>query len=358
MNDTLRPQRPSNPGDRPSRDHQISRILRLGSPSCTCCETRRISETLWDYKVTVNKIAKIDKYPLPHIDDILSSLSGGKTFSKLDLAHAYQKVLLDENSQQSTYQKDSTSIPDYHLECPLSPAIFQRVMEMLLQGITNVSVKLDNILVIGKTESEHLQNLQKVLTRLKHAGMRLNDLNVPSCYPTSNIWDIKSLLRASSQQKTRWQVTAILEAPPPQNVTQLCSFLGMLNYCAKFLPRLSTLLALLYRKRQGGLGEQQIKVWGSQAKSDLFQDPNTLWSRTRTYSLLWCLTVWPGSCAVTPDGWRKWEIDRICKPITRSCSKTICSTGQGSLGHSVWCKEVSSIPTRKDPLRPQQHLLS
>ena len=43
-----------------------------------------------DYKVTVNQAVKLDKYPLPHIDDIFASLEGGKTFSKLDLAHAYQ----------------------------------------------------------------------------------------------------------------------------------------------------------------------------------------------------------------------------------------------------------------------------
>ena len=41
-----------------------------------------------DYKVTVNISARVDSYPLPRIDDLLASLSGGKSFSKLDLAHA------------------------------------------------------------------------------------------------------------------------------------------------------------------------------------------------------------------------------------------------------------------------------
>ena len=42
-----------------------------------------------DYKITVNKVAKFDSYPLPRIDDLFASLSGGQTFKKLDLAHAY-----------------------------------------------------------------------------------------------------------------------------------------------------------------------------------------------------------------------------------------------------------------------------
>ena len=53
-----------------------------------------------DYKVTVNRAAKLDTYPLPRIDDLFASLAGGITFTKLDLAHAYQQILLDEGSKK------------------------------------------------------------------------------------------------------------------------------------------------------------------------------------------------------------------------------------------------------------------
>ena len=33
-----------------------------------------------DYKVTVNRAAKTDSYPLPRIYDLFASLTGGKTF--------------------------------------------------------------------------------------------------------------------------------------------------------------------------------------------------------------------------------------------------------------------------------------
>ena len=52
-----------------------------------------------DYKVTINKAAKIDKYPIPRIDDLFASLSGGKKFTKLDLSHAYQQIELQEESR-------------------------------------------------------------------------------------------------------------------------------------------------------------------------------------------------------------------------------------------------------------------
>ena len=46
-------------------------------------------------------------------------------------------------------------------------------MENLLQGIPNVIVYIDDILVSGVSEVEHLSVLRKVLSRLKEAGLRL-----------------------------------------------------------------------------------------------------------------------------------------------------------------------------------------
>ena len=44
-----------------------------------------------DFKVTVNQNAQVETYPLPRINDLLMTLSGGKLFSKLDVAHAFFK---------------------------------------------------------------------------------------------------------------------------------------------------------------------------------------------------------------------------------------------------------------------------
>ena len=41
------------------------------------------------------------------------------------------------------------------------------------------------------------------------------------------------------------KVAAVLEAPPPRDVAQLKSYLGLLFYYSKFLPNLSTVVALL-----------------------------------------------------------------------------------------------------------------
>ena len=52
-----------------------------------------------DFKVTVNPVVKLDKYPIPKIEDLFVHLAGGKTFTKLDLSQAYQQLPLDEESK-------------------------------------------------------------------------------------------------------------------------------------------------------------------------------------------------------------------------------------------------------------------
>ena len=38
-----------------------------------------------DFKLTVNQASRLDRYPIPKIKDLLARLSGGKTFTKLDM---------------------------------------------------------------------------------------------------------------------------------------------------------------------------------------------------------------------------------------------------------------------------------
>ena len=48
----------------------------------------------------------------------------------------------------------------------LAPRIFQREMESLLGDIPGVVFYIDNILITGRTNEEHLAALEEVLKRL------------------------------------------------------------------------------------------------------------------------------------------------------------------------------------------------
>ncbi len=52
------------------------------------------------YKLTVNQSSKLEQYQIPKLEDLLEKLAGGEKYSKLDLSHAYQQVILDEESKR------------------------------------------------------------------------------------------------------------------------------------------------------------------------------------------------------------------------------------------------------------------
>ena len=88
-----------------------------------------------DYKLTVNKAAKVDQYPIPNIDDLYSKLSGGVAYSKLDLSHAYEQVCLDSESQHLTTITTLKGLFAYTRLCygvSSASGIFQRAMEQIV----------------------------------------------------------------------------------------------------------------------------------------------------------------------------------------------------------------------------------
>ncbi len=119
-----------------------------------------------DYKATINPCLEMDKYPLPRPDELFSALAGGQRFSKLDLTQAYQQMRVEEDSQQFLTINTQQGLYQY-TRLPFgiasAPAIFQRTMDTILQGIPQTVCYIDDILVTGATDDAHLQNLEEVL---------------------------------------------------------------------------------------------------------------------------------------------------------------------------------------------------
>ena len=212
-----------------------------------------------DFKLTINQASPTETYPLPHAEELFSKLAGGKFFSKLDLSNAYLQLPLDEASRQYVITINTHKGLFQYNRLPYgvasAPAIFQRHMEMLLQGIEGVSVYVDDILVTGSTIEEHLRTLEEVLKRLEAANLRLNRDKCFFLRPS--IEYLGYVIDKDGVHPTEAKVRAIKEAPPPTNVTELRAFLGLINYYSKFLPNISaklTPLYLLLNKGQRGNG--------------------------------------------------------------------------------------------------------
>ena len=130
-----------------------------------------------DYRC-LNAVTKMDVFPLPRVDDSLDLLANSKYFTTLDLATGYWQVKISPDSQEKTAFVTHSGLYEF-VVMPFGlcnvPATFQRVMESVLAGLARETclVYIDDILVLGKTFEEHLQNLKKVFNRLKKAQSRV-----------------------------------------------------------------------------------------------------------------------------------------------------------------------------------------
>lgn len=201
-----------------------------------------------DYSVTVNRVSKLDAYPLPRVEDLFTAMLGGKYFTKLDLSHAYQQLRLSDDSKKYTTINTTKGLFQYNrmpFGISSAPAIFQRAMDSLLQDLPGVVVYLDDVLVSGTSKEDHLQNLSKVMARLETAGLTLKQSKC--VFLVKSVEYLGHIIDEHGLHPSTTKIRAISEAPEPKNVTELKSFLGLLNYYGKFIPNLASLFSPLYR---------------------------------------------------------------------------------------------------------------
>ncbi len=200
-----------------------------------------------DFKMTINQASKLDRYPIPRVEDLLATLAGGKTFSKLDMSQAYTQLPLEEKSKDLTVINTHKGLFRYtRLPYGVSsaPGIFQRVMEGLLKSIPGVVVYMDDILVTGPSDQEHLASLEEVLQRIESVGLRLKK---SKCFfMQRSVVFLGHLVDAQGLHPLPEKVQAVREAREPRNVSELRSYLGLLTYYSRFLPNMASILTPLY----------------------------------------------------------------------------------------------------------------
>lgn len=206
-----------------------------------------------DFKVTLNPAICVDHYPIPRIEDLFASLAGGQLFSKLDLSSAYLQMPVAHESRKLLTISTQKGLFCYN-RLPFgiapAPALFQKAMDQILLGIPNTHCYLDDILITGRDHVEHLKTLDQVLTRLEKYGLKLQREK----FFRQSLEYLGHYIDAAGLHKSPEKIKAIMEAPAPTNVSQLRSFLGMINYYGRFIPNLASVLnplnALLCKEKK------------------------------------------------------------------------------------------------------------
>ena len=124
-----------------------------------------------------------------------------------------------------------------------SAEVFQREMTMAMGDIDGMETVVDDILVHGKTQSEHDSRLIKVLERSRQLTLKLN--REKSRIALKEVDYVGHRLTRKGLRPTAERVKAIANMKTPENVQELETVLGMVAYVAKFIPSLSNLCAPL-----------------------------------------------------------------------------------------------------------------
>ena len=116
-----------------------------------------------------------------------------------------------------------------------APSIFARLMDQVMQGLRGCAWFQDDIIITGKTDKEHMDNLLAVLLRLQK-------------------WDIKAKLEKCEFMKDRMEhlgyfidtdglhptideLSKIANAKEPLDVNEVARFLGFVNYYTDLIPK-------------------------------------------------------------------------------------------------------------------------
>ncbi|XP_053608362.2 uncharacterized protein K02A2.6-like [Plodia interpunctella] len=199
-----------------------------------------------DFKLTLNKCLEVDRFPLPRVEDLLTKLHGGQKFSKIDLSQAYAQLELDDSKECTVITTHKGLFMYNRLIYGLasSPGIFQRKLEQLFGDLPQVGVFLDDVIITGLDDKQHLATLEEVFSRLRKYGLKVKK---DKCtFFADSVTYLGLTISEKGVHTCPEKIEAIKNAAAPTNVTELRSFLGLVMYYARFVPNVSTVLSPLY----------------------------------------------------------------------------------------------------------------
>lgn len=215
-----------------------------------------------DYRA-LNQQTIQNRFPLPRVDTALDQLKGAQYFSKLDLTAGYHQIRMAEKDIHKT--AFNTRYGHYEfLVMPFgltnAPATFQTLMNDVFKDFLEkfVIVYLDDILIYSKTLEEHKEHVELVLETLRRAKLTAK-LSKCEFFTQDTVW-VGHRLTKDGVAVDPSKVKAVREWPAPSNKKELMQFLGLANYCRRFIQHYASITAPLTDL----LGSSVVYTWGAE----------------------------------------------------------------------------------------------
>lgn len=218
-----------------------------------------------DYR-KVNKNLIPDRFPLPRIDDILDNLGRSKFFSVLDLYSGFHQVPIEIESRDITaFSTDQGSFRWKVLPFGLnvSPNSFVRMMNLAFSGlpVDQLFIYIDDIIVLGKSESDHMKNLEATLTRCRERNLKINPEKCQFFKREVNYLGHVCSTDGISPDPSKFD--SIKKVPIPRNADEVRRFVAMANYYRKFINNFSVITIPLNKLTK----KNSIFSWDAQCQN-------------------------------------------------------------------------------------------
>jgi transposase InsO family protein len=180
---------------------------------------------------------QVERTPNPSMSpqDAVSNLGKAQFFTTMDARSGYWQVPLDEESQMLTAFITPFGRFKY-LRAPMgfvnSGDEYNSRGDAALAGLENYRKVVDDILVFSETYEEHVQAVRKVLDRCRQHGITLHPKKFYFARPTVEY--VGYQVSASGLEAGEDKVQGIREFPTPTNLTELRSFMGLVNQLGAF----------------------------------------------------------------------------------------------------------------------------
>ncbi|XP_037820141.1 uncharacterized protein K02A2.6-like [Lucilia sericata] len=195
-----------------------------------------------DYSSGLNDSLEPHMYPLHRPEDLYAKVGNSCLFTHIDLSDAYLQTEVSPDSAKLLTINTHKGLYTFNRLAPgvkSAPGAFQQLMDTMLIGIDDTAAYIDDIIVGGKTVEKHIDNVKRVLQRLREYSFHIK---FEKCtFFAKEVKYLGNIMPSSGLRPDKEKIKAILDLPPPSNISELRSFLGSINYYGKYVKNMTNL---------------------------------------------------------------------------------------------------------------------
>ncbi len=237
-------------------------------------EKKSVGETVTDrYRLAVdyralNHHIPDSAWPAPSVDHCLDSAAGSVYLSKLDFNNGYYQIPCTGSAKYALAFSPGVGFKQYTFNgmpngAKSAASVFQQTMEKTFRGLEDCILPpyYDDVNIRGRTFESHLNHARQVLQRIRECGFTLNALKC-SLFQV-RVKYLGHIIENGTVSLDPDRVAAIKAIPIPRDAKAIRRFIGMVQYCGRFLPHLNDRLSPLTNLLRKG----STFLWSTECQS-------------------------------------------------------------------------------------------